>query len=267
MITSTKNPKIQWVRALQARARSRREEHAYVIEGVRLAEEALAAGLAPALVLHTADLSERGQAVVAKFAARRSPVLLVAEQVMLAAADTQTPQGLLAILSIQPPDIPSALDFSLVVDGVRDPGNLGTILRTAAAAGVQAVFLPPGTVDPYSPKVVRAAMGAHFRLPIAALDWKGIRGHLAPSGAAAAVRVFLAAADMGLPYTSADFTRPLALILGGEAAGAGKDARALTHDRIYIPMPGGGESLNVSMAAGILLFEIIRQRGAGVNTA
>jgi tRNA G18 (ribose-2'-O)-methylase SpoU len=81
------------------------------------------------------------------------------------------------------------------------------------------------------------------------------------------VRVFLAAAKMGLPYTSADFTMPLALILGGEAAGAGKDAREMTHDRVYIPMPGGGESLNVSMAAGILLFEIVRQRGTGVSHA
>jgi TrmH family RNA methyltransferase len=264
MITSTRNPKIQWVRALQARARTRREEHAYVIEGVRLAEEALNAGLAPALVLHTANLSERGQTIVAGFAARGAPVLSVSDQVMRAAADTKTPQGLLAILPIHTVSIPPELTFGLLVDGVRDPGNLGTILRTAAAAGVQAVFLPPGTVDPYTPKVVRAAMGAHFRLPIAALDWKAIRGHLAPSGATAAVRVFLAAVDEGLPYTSASFTEPLVLILGGEAVGASNDARMLAHDRIYIPMPGGGESLNVSMAAGILLFEVVRQRGTGV---
>jgi TrmH family RNA methyltransferase len=260
MITSQRNPKIQYVRSLIARARRRREAQAFIVEGVRLAEEALAANRVPELVLFTAALGSRGLDLVRQFEADGAEVLETADHVLQAISDTRTSQGILVVLPILPPDLPPTLDFILIVDNVRDPGNLGTILRTADAAGVQAVFLPPGAVDPYAPKVVRAAMGAHFQLPIISLSWKAIRGHLAPSGGEPAVQVYLSAANEGLLYTQADFRSPLALIVGSEAEGVSDVARDLAHDRIYIPMPGEPESLNVAVAAGILLFEIVRQR-------
>jgi TrmH family RNA methyltransferase len=258
MITSVHNPKIQWLRNLQGQAKNRREDEAFVVEGVRLAEEALQAGWEARLVLHTDQLSERGQVVVAGFTQRGASVEIVSETVMKAASDTQTPQGLLVALAMRPLALPPVLDFVLIPDGVRDPGNLGTLLRTAEAAGAQAVLLPPGCADVYAPKVVRAAMGAHFRLAVLTLDWAAIRQVV--TSTEYPIRVFLADAGAGQPYTQADLKQPLALVVGGEADGASDQGVALSDFRLHIPMPGGMESLNTAVAAAILLFEVVRQR-------
>ena len=256
MITSTQNQKIKWVRALQNQARARKDEGLFVIEGVRLAEEALAAGWEAELVLYTASLNPRGQAVVNGFAQRSSLVEEVSEPVLQAASDTQTPQGILAVIRQNNHPLADGLDFALIVDGVRDPGNLGSMLRTAAAAGVQAVVLTPGCADPYAPKVVRSAMGAHFRLHLQTLEWHSLHDLVKSAG----LYVVLAAAEAGEPYTRCDFRRPLAIIIGGEAEGAGVNARVLADTPVHIPMPGGSESLNAAAAAAILLFEVVRQR-------
>jgi TrmH family RNA methyltransferase len=258
MITSTKNPKIQWVRTLQAKAQARREARAFVVEGVRLVEEALVAGWDASLVLYAGDLNPKGEALVEAFASRGAPVEAVSSHVLQAASETETPQGILAVISARELSLHESLDFLLIPDGIRDPGNLGTMLRTAAAAGVQAVLLPPGSADPFSPKVLRSGMGAHFRLPILALEWEALRSRLEESG----VRVFLAAAGAGEPFYRADFRLPLALVIGGEAGGAGGQARQLADAYVHIPMPGGFESLNAAVAAGILIFEVLRQRSS-----
>lgn len=254
MITSVQNPKIQMVRKLQSQARQRREEGVFVVEGVRLVEEALGAGWQARLVLHSGALSERGAQVVQGFLTQGTPVEEVTEGVMEAASDTQAPQGLLAVLEARMLPFPEKLDFVLVVDGVRDPGNLGTVLRTAAAAGVQAVLLPPGNADAWSPKVLRAAMGAHFRLPLRSPDWGALNDLLY------GMPVYLADAGGGTPYTRADLRQPLALMVGGEAAGAGQQGQALATQRLHIPMPGQMESLNAAAAAAVLMFEVVRQR-------
>lgn len=256
MITSSQNPKIKQVRALQARAKARREAGEFVIEGVRLAEEAVQAGWTPNLVLYGEGLGERGQNLVEKLQAEGVLVEQVAPHVMKAASDTQTPAGLLLVLPVATNPLPRELDFVLVLDQVRDPGNLGAILRSAAAAGVGAVLMPPGSVDPWGPKVLRSAMGAHFRLPVQSLAWDEIGAQCEVHD----LRVYLAAAGEGQVYSEADFTPPLALIIGGEAKGAGRRAQNLTDARVHIPMPGDVESLNAGVAAGILLFEVVRQR-------
>jgi TrmH family RNA methyltransferase len=256
MITSAHNPKIQWVRNLQARSRLRREAQAFVVEGVRLAGEALASGWAAQLMLYTADSGERARTIVEGFAQRGTPAEQVTPQVLKAASDTLTQQGILVVLSMQPLPVPAQLDFAFIPDGVRDPGNLGTMLRTAAAAGVGAVFLPPGSVDAYSPKVLRAGMGAHFRLPVLNLDWEGIAAQMRLHG----LTGYLATAGQGVDYARVDLCSPLAILVGGEAAGPGQDAQNLSKAYLHIPMPGGMESLNTAMAAGILLFEVVRQR-------
>lgn len=256
VIDSPHNPKIKWIRSLQSQNKARQEAGAIVVEGIRLAEEALATRLSAQLVLYTPDLSERGLAVVEEFRRRGAPVEAVTDRAMSAASDTQTPQGVLAVLAWQPVPVPSHPDFVLIPDKVRDPGNLGTILRSAAAAGVDGVFLPPGAVDPLSPKVVRAGMGAHFRLPVLSLSWEEIRS----IAEGANLQVYLAATGEGVPYNQADFRRPLALIIGGEAHGAGQKARGLAEHKVHIPMPGKMESLNAGVASAVLLFEVVRQR-------
>jgi len=258
MITSVHNPKIQLVRRLQAQAKARHEERAFVIEGVRLAEEALQSAWEARLVLFTDQLDERGKAVVDGFSSRGVPVEQVTDAVMKAVSETETPQGLLVILALQTLPLPPAPGFLLILDGLRDPGNLGTILRTAAAASVQAVFLTPGTADAYAPKVVRAGMGAHFRMSIHSMAWVEIK--LILKQGSVNLRVYLADSVAGIPYTQADFRSPLAIIVGGEAAGAGTEAISLADEKVHIPMPGGSESLNAGIAASILLFEVVRQR-------
>ena len=256
MITSVHNPKIKWIRSLQTDARLRREAGAFVVEGVRLIEEAMGAGWQAQLLLFTDDLAPRGHGLVQAFANQGTPVEQVSEQVLRHASDTQTPQGVLAVLTIRTLPIPQSLGFVFIPDGIRDPGNLGSMLRSAAAAGVEAVLIPKGAVDIYSPKVVRAAMGAHFRLPISSLSWEEIGDLVRKS----ALRIYLADAGAGEPYFYCDLRSPLALVVGGEAEGAGEAAYNLAHSRLHIPMTRGVESLNAAAAAAVLLFEVARQR-------
>jgi TrmH family RNA methyltransferase len=258
MITSVHNPKIQWVRRLQSRSRERHESQAFVVEGVRLVEEALHAGWQPSLVLYDSNLNERGMEVVQGFAGRGASVEEASPDVLQAASDTETPQGLMAVLPLPTTILPAQLDFVFIPDGVKDPGNLGSMLRSAASAGVDAILVPEATVDVYAPKVLRAAMGAHFRLPIVVTSWLEMGDILQRSG----LRVYLAAAGSGTIYSQADFRCPLAMVVGGEARGASSFAAGVAAELVHIPMPGGMESLNAAIAAALLLFEVVRQRRA-----
>ncbi len=256
MITSPDNEKVRHVRALHGRRRVRERERQYVAEGVRLVEEALKAGVQPSFVLYTeASLADpRSAGLLANLQGAGVACLAVSDAVMAASSDTETPQGILAVLPLPDLPLPVQPTLTLILDGVRDPGNLGTMLRTALAAGVEQVLLAPGTVDPYNSKVVRAGMGAHLRLPLAALAWPQI------ALAVAGCDVWLAAAGEALAYTAVDWTRRSALVIGGEAAGARGEARALATGNVAIPMAAGVESLNAATAAAVILFEAVRQR-------
>ncbi|NLF01955.1 MAG: RNA methyltransferase [Anaerolineales bacterium] len=258
MITSVSNDRVKLVRALQSRKRTREQEGRLVFEGLRLVEEVVQAGVAPdfALVTEALAADRRGGQVLEALQRVGAPVYSVTEAVMAACSDTQTPQGVLIVLPIPELPLPVAPTLSLVVDGVHDPGNLGTILRTAWAAGVEQVLLAPGTVDVASPKVVRSAMGAHLHLPLRACAWDDI------SAAVSHCDVWLASAAAEVCYTEIDWTRPVALIMGGEAEGAGAQASALAKGCVSIPMAPLVESLNTAVAAAIILFEAVRQRQA-----
>ena len=252
MISSVQNERVRYVRSL-VRRRVRQREGRFVVEGTRLVEEVVRAGLRPALVFYTAAWagSPAGERLLPLLRPADEGDWLVSEPVLAACADTQTPPGVLAVVPFV--HLAARSGLILILDRIRDPGNLGTILRSAEAAGVGLVLLAPGTVDLYNPKVVRGAMGAHLRLPVEGLDWPAIAGRV--SGRA----VWLADASGEVAYDSVDWTRPAALIVGGEATGAGEEAAALATGRVSIPMVGGAESLNAAMAATVLLFEAARQ--------
>jgi TrmH family RNA methyltransferase len=256
MITSTSNPRIKHIRQLQKSARARQESGAFVVEGVRLAEEAFASGWPATLVLYTSELSARGMGLLPHFQERGVELSEVAPHVLKAASDTATPQGILVVLTSHQRQLSSMIDFALVLDNLRDPGNLGTTLRTAAAAGVGVVLLPPGSADSYAPKVLRAAMGAHFRLPILQSGWEQIRDFCSSRHLA----VFLADAGGSQQYTTVNFRQPCALLIGSEAHGASTQALQLPHTSVYIPMASQVESLNAATAAAVLMFEVLRQR-------
>jgi len=248
------------VRDLQRRkARGRRG--LAVVEGVRLVEEALAAGLEfkGALVSPELARTTRGQALTAELASHAVAVEEVGSRTFGDLAGTDTPQGILAI--VQPrawglTDI--AAGPLLVVDGVQDPGNVGTLIRTAHALGAGASLLLRGSADPMNPKALRAAMGATFRHPVVQLDdgpfiaWARERG----------ITLWAAAAD-GVPLARALDSRTsrqelIAVIVGNEGAGIRPQLNAIAAQRVAIPLARGAESLNVAVAAGILLYEVLR---------
>ncbi len=255
MITSAQNSKIKLVRALLGRAKERRESNAFVAEGVRLVEEAASSNWKFQFALYDESLSERGKSQVESLKSRGVDVEMVSESLMKSLSETETPQGILAVLESTNLPIPQSPNFILIPDQIRDPGNLGTLLRTAAAAGVQAVLIPPETTDAFAPKVVRSGMGAHFRLPIHSMTWEEIT----QMSKSAKLQIFLA--DMnGRSCWETDLRQPLAFIMGGEAEGASEEARKLANQQISIPMMGRMESLNAGVAGSVLMFEVVRQR-------
>ncbi len=258
MITSSQNARLKLVRALQGRPKERREAGAFLAEGVRLLEDALAAAWPFRFALYGESLSERGRALVEALQAKNVQVEPVTDRLLAEASETEHSQGILAVLEWAELPIPDIPTFLLIPDQIRDPGNLGTLLRSAAASGVQAVFVPPETVDAFSPKVVRAGMGAHFRLAVRSFGWDAIRERVGGTS------VYLADAAGQITPWAADFKSPLTLIVGGEAAGASAPARALAATLLRIPMPGDMESLNASVAGSILMFEVVRQRSSRV---
>jgi TrmH family RNA methyltransferase len=255
MISSPHNPKLKLIRALQGRAKERREAGAFVVEGIRLVEEAVNGNWRFRFVLYDETLNERGRLSVERLTSNGVDVEEVSTSLMKSISETETPQGILAVLEFTQLPIPNRPNFVLIPDQIRDPGNLGTLLRTAAAAGVQAVLLPPETTDAFAPKVVRSGMGAHFHLPIHSMTW----GEIQRFCESASQRIYLA--DMeGQSCWETDLRQPVALIIGSEADGASEFARNLMHQKISIPMNGNVESLNAGVAGSILIFEVVRQR-------
>jgi len=256
-ITSVSNPRIKYVRSL-FQGRARRQDRSFLVEGVRLVGDALRAGASLRMAFHTDEMSAtpQGADVVRRLQETVADCFSVTPAVMKALSDTVTPQGVLAVAEIpQWPAPAKPKHIGLILDQWRDPGNLGTALRSAEAAGVDWVILTQDTVDPFSPKVVRGGMGAHFRQPIFAdWTWENIASVL--SGAP----LYLADAGAQMPYDQVDWTLPSALIVGGEARGPSDAARRLGAVEISIPMHGNAESLNAAVASSAILLEASRQR-------
>ena len=255
MITSNQNSKIKLVRALLGRAKERREANAFVIEGVRLVEEAVISNWGFQLVLYDESLSKRGKLQVESLRLKGVEVEEVSPTVMKSISETESPQGILAVLPFSPLPIPESPNFILIPDQIRDPGNLGTLLRSAVATGVQAVLIPPETTDAFAPKVLRAGMGAHFKLPIQEMSWEEIQKVVKLES----LKVLIADMD-GESCWEIDLRKPTALIIGSEAEGASEDAKKLVNQKISIPMSGEMESLNAGVAGSVLMFEVLRQR-------
>jgi TrmH family RNA methyltransferase len=254
------------VRDLQRRkARGRRG--LALIEGVRLVEEVLAAKLPikGAIISAAFERTARGRELVVELERHACPVEEVPEKTIAALADTDSPQGIIAVVEPRRwkvDEIPlTPGGVLLVVDGVQDPGNVGTLLRTAHALGAVGTLVLRGTADVLSPKALRSAMGATFRHPFATLEdaafitWA--RAHGVTLWAAAADGVPL---HQALAKGKAKGAGPIAVIVGNEGAGIRPQLNAVSAQRVAIPLAQGAESLNVAVAAGILLYEVQRGR-------
>ncbi|HET8835737.1 MAG TPA: RNA methyltransferase [Gemmatimonadales bacterium] len=259
MSTSKGDALLTTIRDL-ARRRGRERRGLALAEGVRLVEEALAAGVPVrgAAVSPALEGTPRGSALKSALAGSGVTLLEVPPGELDALADTEQPQGIVAV--IEPPgrvldDIPTpAGAVLLVLDAVQDPGNVGTMLRTALALGASGVVALKGTADLTNPKVLRGSMGAAFRLPAAPagveqfVAWARARG----------VEVIVTAAD-GTPLERwRRGPAPIALVVGNEGAGVSTGLAAVATRRVAIPLASTVESLNVAVAAGILLYEVMR---------
>lgn len=255
VITSPNNSKIKLVRSLQERRHTRDSESRFVAEGVRLLEEAVSVDWPLEFVLYDQSLSERGFNLISELTAKpQTQISQITPELMASISDTETPQGILAVLDRKVLAISENPSLIILADQLRDPGNMGTLLRTAEAVGSDGVILTPGTVDAFSPKVIRAGMGAHFHLPIQQRTWQEVKSYLRD------LPIFLADAQRGIPLWQANFKAPCALLIGGEAFGASTNGQALATQYVTIPMIGRVESLNAAIAAAILMGEVLRQR-------
>ncbi len=245
-----------------------------IVEGVRLIEEALGAGLKfrGALVAPDLDRTARGSALRAELGRHAVPVEQVSARTLEQLADTETPQGILAVVEPRkwiPDELPVGdRGVALVIDGVQDPGNVGTLIRTAHALGAAGTVVLRGSADVLSPKALRAAMGATFRHPVVALDdgafiaWARKRGLTLWAAAAdgAPLHRALASGGRGTGEGGRADAGPIGVIVGNEGAGIRPHLNAVSTRRVAIPLAQGAESLNVAVAAGILLYEVLRGR-------
>lgn len=233
-----------------------------MIEGPTLLREALHAGVELLEVFATADADE---ALAQELETRGVVVRRVSTPVLTRALDTVTPQEIAAIARRIDPGLDAVVEAAargplvLVLAGVGDPGNAGTLLRAAEAAGASAVLFCEGSVDPWNPKCVRASAGGLFHVPVTSGgDVVAVIERLRAAGVASVATV----ARGGVPYDEADLTGPIAFVLGSEAHGLPSSVVSLVARPVTIPMAGRAESLNVAMAGSVLCFEALRQRRA-----
>ncbi len=261
-IESVSNTKIKWAAALhQRKERERRGE--FVAEGVRLAETAIDSGwpVSYCLVSDAALANVRVQNIITSLEGKNYPVHLVSEAAYKKAAATETPQGILLVMktpSYTLADLPvEGSPFFVVLDRIQDPGNVGTILRTADAAGCAGVVATEGTADIFSDKVVRSSMGSVFHLPIVTnVTGPALTTYFREQDISSMATVLDETAQS---HFSVDYREKLAVIFGNEGNGI---APVLldSSEHIYIPMAGRTESLNVATSAAIILYEAFRQR-------
>ena len=256
-LTSLQNPRILAARKLLRRGG---RSSSFLVEGPIGVREALRSGAALQEIFVTEGAFEESE--WADAAAGGTKVWAVDEGVMKSLTDTTTPQGVVAVVERPSTDLsslPATINLALVLVGVRDPGNAGTLLRTAVAAGVQAIIFTEESVDPFGPKTVRSSAGMLFHVPVIVEPrFSDVRDALRSRD----VRLVAAEATSERSHHQVDLQRPVAFAVGNEAWGFPSALRDQLDDTVSIFMPGPAESLNVAVAGSLLVFEAVRQRSA-----
>ncbi len=260
LITSPANERLKHAR----RVREGRGGDLIFIEGERLIEECLQSSLPLSVCFHSPEPSSRAQAILNQLKQRKCPLFAVTDAALAAISDTIHTQGLILIAGRPTATLDQALsnraeNAALIVclDAVQDPGNFGTIVRTAEAAGASGIVALAGSVDAYAPKTLRSAMGSAFRLPITT----GVSSEkLLSKARAAGLKVVATAMEAETAYTDFDWRQPAVMILGNEATGVRAELLEQCNTRVRIPLRPPVESLNVATAAAVLLFEAAKQR-------
>lgn len=252
MITSTSNPKIKQVALLRDKARARREEGAYVVEGLRMFREIPASDVREVYV--TQDFYNKNESLCSTY----KDLQVVSDKVFEKIADTVTPQGVVAVVSMKETSLEDVLkgDFLLFLENIQDPGNLGTLFRTAEGAGVKGIIISKGSADIYNPKVIRSTMGSIFRMPYIYVE--DIASVI--SKEASNMNIYAAALEGAKDYTTVSYTGRCGILIGNEGNGLKNETIKAAGKSVYIPMQGSVESLNASISGAILMYEAARQR-------
>ena len=250
-ITSSKNPMVQRLRDLK-NAKARRMEGRFLVEGEVMIREALGCGLK----IYELAADEAHEAFAAEMAEEGAHAAIVSRSLLESICETQTPQGVCASFEMPAPlNLDALPDRIVALDGVQDPGNVGTIWRTADAAGFQAMLLGAGSADPLAPKVQRAAMGSGFRVGFAHTAQLADTLRMLRENGWRIVASDLKGQDF---YKREDCGEKFVLIIGNEARGISDAVRGEADCRVRLPMRGGAESLNAAVAAGIMMYELMR---------
>jgi TrmH family RNA methyltransferase len=258
------HPTIRRLRALRHDPALRREQGVFLAEGVHLAQEALRSAADIELVVFSKRLSERdeGRALLRAVAQRRLSCAEADVALLDSIQDARSPQPILMLVRrpAWPPDAglgaPGPTPLAVVAVGIQDPGNLGSVLRTADAAGATACFVAEGSADPFHPRAVRATMGSIFRMPVCVDSRPGLVERLRARG----LRLIGTDTMHGVAYHRCDLAGPAAVFFGAEGAGLSPSVRSELDECIQIPMRDGVDSLSVGAAAAVVLFEAARQR-------
>lgn len=256
MITSVSNPQMKRVKELLNKSRQRKKEKCFVAEGIRMVSETPSDRLEKLYISESFSKNPpelRGMDV--------SKALVVDDQVFRQISDTQTPQGIMAIIRQKENQLEDILNqpdaLLLFLENIQDPGNLGTMMRTAEGAGVTGVIMSRETVDIYNPKTIRATMGALYRMPFVYVDDFCETLRLAEEKG---IRLYAAHLKGQHTYDAQDYRQPSGFLIGNEGNGLTKEAADCATDYIRIPMGGQLESLNAAVAAAVLMYEANRQR-------
>lgn len=261
-LTGSQNPLVKEIRALKNKS-GREEKGHFFIEGMRFVAEALKEKIHIRYLMVSDTFStDAASAELLQSIDDKVDCYMLTDSLFASISDTQNPQGILAVLDLKKEQLEHAdLNGGLLVllDEIKDPGNMGTIIRTADAAGCEGVVVPAGCVDIYNPKVLRATMGSIFHIPVY---------HCEKIEAAVKIvrengfKICASHLEGATSIYDADLTGSVALVIGSESEGIGKETVKAADMLLKIPMPGRAESLNASVAAGIMIFEAARQRNA-----
>ena len=256
-IRSRDNPFFKELVKLSGSARQRNNSHQTLLDGAHLLAAYLDAGMRPQHILLNATALQDKEISALLTRLGDVPRTQLDDKLFTALSELKSPTGILALIDVPQPDVNNAQSgFALLLEDIQDPGNLGSMLRSAAAAGCDAVFLSPGCADAWSPKVLRAALGGHFVLRI--YERQDLL-NVAKAFAGVLLATSLQASDS---LYDCDLRGSIAFLVGNEGAGLSADLLNLATQKISIPMPGKVESLNAAAATAICLFEAVRQRNS-----
>jgi TrmH family RNA methyltransferase len=260
-ITSSQNPLIKEIKSFRSR-KNRSKKGLFIIEGSKLFFEALNEEEKIASIFMSEQFLSTGESkeILAKAAARSIKTYALPDRLFKAISDTESPQGILAVIKARHRNInqlPTEGNLLVILETLQDPGNMGTIIRTADAAGFTGIIVSQGCVDVYNPKVLRSTMGSIFHIPLFFTDNLGETIQILKSKG---TKIYAAHLKGTSNYFQLDMHNDTAIIIGNESKGISAEIAALADELVKIPMIGKAESLNASVAAALLMYESVRQR-------